>query len=66
MNFDKLLYKYLIKSGSVTGTQICAITYEQGVLPMDEDTYQGLCAGSVDSFEWLKSKISSLEITPGQ
>ena len=66
MNFDKLLYKYLIKSGSVTGTQICAITYEQGVLPMDEDTYQGLCEGSVDSFEWLKSKISSLEITPGQ
>ena len=66
MNFDKLLYKYLIKSGSVTGTQICAITYEQGVLPMDEDTYQGLCAGSVDSFEWLKSKISSMEITPGQ
>jgi|GEM_PF-3676156 len=28
-NFDKLLYKYLIKSGSVTGAQICAIVYEQ-------------------------------------
>ena len=66
MNFDKLLYKYLIKSGGVTGTQICAITYEQGVLPMDEGLYNGLKDGSVDSYEWLRSKISSLEITPGQ
>ena len=65
-NFDKLLYKYLIKSGSITGTQICAIVYEQGVLPMDEETYNGLIAGSVDSYEWLREKIRTLEITPGQ
>lgn len=66
INFDKILYKYLIKSGSVTGTQICAITYEQGVLPMDEAAYNGLRDGSVDSYEWLRSKIANLEITPGQ
>ena len=64
--FDKLLYKYLIKTGAVKGTQICAITYEQGVLPMEEDLYNGLAAGSVDSYEWLRSKIQNLEITPGQ
>lgn len=66
MNFDKLLYKYLIKSGGVNGAQICAIVYEQGVLPMDEGNYNGLRAGSVDPYEWLRSKIASLEITPGQ
>ncbi len=65
-DFDKLLYEYLIKSGSITGTQICAIVYEQEVLPMEEDTYNGLLSGSVDSFTWLYRKISSLEITPGQ
>ena len=65
-DFDKLLYEYLIKSGSITGTQICAIVYEQGVLPMDETVYRGLLNGSVDSFSWLRSKIESLEITPGQ
>ena len=63
-DFDKLLYEYLIKSGSITGTQICAIVYEQGVLPMDETVYRGLLNGSVDSFSWLRSKIESLEITP--
>ena len=65
-DFDKLLYEYLIKSGSVTGTQICAIVYEQGVLPMDKDSYNGLLSGSASAFQWLHDKIETLEITPGQ
>ena len=64
--FDKLLYEYLIKSGSISGAQICAILYEQGVLPMDEASYNGLLSGSVDAYFWLYGKIASLEITPGQ
>lgn len=66
MNFDKLLYKYLIKSGSITGAQICAIVYEQGVLPMDEGTYAGLRGGSVDAFGWLYTQVQTLAVTPGQ
>ena len=66
MNFDKLLYKYLIKSGSITGAQICAIVYEQGVLPLDEGAYQGLRTGGMDSFGWLHTQIQTLAITPGQ
>ena len=66
MNFDKLLYKYLIKSGSVTGAQICAIVYEQGVLPMDENAYNGLLNGTTDAYGWLYDKIKTLQITPGQ
>ena len=64
-NFDKLLYEYLIKSGGITGAQICAITYEQGVLPMDENAYNGLMAGTTDAYGWLYNKIETLEITPG-
>ena len=64
--FDKLLYQYLIKSGSVTGAQICSIVYEQGVLPMDEAAYNGLRSGSTDAYSWLLDKIRKLEITPGQ
>ena len=64
-NFDKLLYEYLINSGGITGAQICAITYEQGVLPMDENAYNGLIAGTTDAYGWLYNKIETLEITPG-
>ena len=65
-DFDKLLYKYLIKSGRISGAQICAMAYEQGVIPMDEQAYQGLCSGSIDAYAWLYQKIQKLEITPGQ
>ena len=65
-DFDKILYKYMIKNGYITGTQICAIVYEQGVLPMEEDVYNALAAGSYDSYEWVYRKIQNLEITPGQ
>ncbi len=64
--FDKLLFKHLIKLGSVTGGQICAISYEQGVLPMDEGAYNGLANGSLSSYDWLREKIRTLQITPGQ
>ena len=64
--FDKLLYKYLIKSGSVTGEQVCAIVYEQGVLPMDDSIYNGLLNGETNAFSWIKSKLESLELTPGE
>ena len=65
-DFDKLLYEYLIKSGSVSGSQICAIAYEQGVLDMDENAYNGLRSGSISAYSWLVDKIENLEITPGQ
>ncbi len=65
-DFDKLLYEYLIKSEGVSGAQICATAYEQGVLPMDEDAYNGLRDGSVSAYSWLRDKIENLEITPGQ
>ena len=66
INFDKLLYKYLIKSEGISGAQICAMVYEQGILPMDEAAYNGLNNGSVNPYTWLCQKIENLEITPGQ
>lgn len=56
-NFDKLLYKYLIKSGGISGSQICAIVYEQGVLPMDEAAYNSLASGG-KAFSWVSRKNS--------
>ena len=64
--FRQTSLKYLIKSGSVTGEQVCAIVYEQGVLPMDDSTYNGLLNGETNAFSWIKSKLESLELTPGE
>ena len=35
-SFDKLIYQYMIKAGTVTGSELCRILYEQGVLESSE------------------------------
>ena len=64
--FDKIIYQYMIKAGAVSGRQLCMILYEQGVLPMDEAMYNALNTGSMGAYDFVRSKIQSLELTPGQ
>ena len=64
--FDKLVYKYLIKAGAVTGRQICMMLYEQDILEYDEAQYEGLNRGTIVPYDFIRGKIETLEITPGQ
>ena len=67
-NFEKLIYQYMIKDGTLRGSQVCMLLYEQNVLPLDEqqDQYNRLASGSISAYDFIRSKIESLEITPGQ
>lgn len=65
-SFQKLVYKYLLQDDSVTGNQLCAILYEQGILKEDEATKQALLSGSMSAYSFVLNKIKKLEITPGQ
>ena len=64
--FDKLIYKYMIKSGAITGRQICLMLYEQNVLEYDEAQYQALMSGATGAYDFIRGKIQTLDITPGQ
>lgn len=64
--FDKLIYKYMIKTGLLTGNQICMLLYEQNVLKYDETQYNRLASGAVSAYDFIRGKIETLEITPGQ
>lgn len=63
--FEKLVYRYMIKDGSVSGTQICILLYDQGALPYDETQYNRLLSG-YSPYQFIYNKIENLEITPGQ
>lgn len=65
-DFDKLIYKYMIQNGEITGAQICMMLYEQGILEYDETQYQNLAVGAVTAYDFIRGKIQTLEITPGQ
>ncbi len=65
-SFKKLIYKYLLLDDGITGTQLCMILYDQGVLEEDEETYAMLESGRISSYDFMLSKIKNLELTPGQ
>lgn len=65
-SFDKVIYKYMIKAGSVTGRQISMMLYEQGVLKYDEDQYNRLASGEFKAYDFIRGKIEDLKLTPGQ
>lgn len=65
-SFESLVYKYAILQDQITGAQLCALLYEQGVLAEDDSTHDALLGGSISAYSFVLSKIQSLEITPGQ
>ncbi len=64
--FAKKIYKYLILDDLVSGTQLCLVLYDQGVLKYNEEEAAALRQGTENSFDFLKKKIKNLEITPAQ
>ena len=63
--FEKLVYRYMVKDGTLSGTMVCILLYDQEVLEYDETTYNQLLSG-YSPYAFIRSKINSLEITPGQ
>lgn len=66
IDFNKLLYKYMIYDKKVTGEEICLLLFDQNVLKYDEKAIDNLKRGSISAYRFMRDKISNLEITPGQ
>ena len=64
-DFEKVIYKYMIKTGKLTGRQVCMLLYEQNILKYDEKQYNQLKSGRINSYNFIRSKIQNLEIKPG-
>lgn len=62
--FTKIVYKYLIYNGKISGGRICRLLYDQGVLEYDADMYNKLTRGSVSGYRFMCDNIRSLNITP--
>ncbi len=64
--FDRLIYKYLIYDDQISGTTLCLILFEQGVLDENSSQAARLESGELDAYTFLKDKIKNLELTPAQ
>jgi penicillin-binding protein 2 len=65
-DFTKKIYKYMIKNTQLSGSEICVLLYDQGVLAYDEELRGKLIMGTLSAQQFLTDKISTCEITPAQ
>lgn len=66
-SFGKLVVKYRIFDSTISGSQICMLLYDQGVLEKDERTYNLLSThDSYQTYQFLIKQIKTLKITPAQ
>lgn len=64
--FSKIIYQYLIDSGTVSGRHLCLILFDQNILNYDADEIAALESGSTGAAGFIKQKVKALEITPAQ
>lgn len=64
--FEKKIYKHMINQELVSGTQICLLLFEQGILKENEGDMTALQNGSVSAYNFMRDKVKNLEITPAQ
>ena len=65
-DFSKIIYKYMIHQSLISGTQLCILLYDQGVLEQDAEQLAALTGGAISSFQFIREKIKNLELTPAQ
>lgn len=64
--FTKKILRNMIFQKELSGKEICLLLFDQGVLPYDENEYRRLNNGSVSAYNFIRSKIERVEITPAQ
>ncbi len=64
--FAKKVYKYVIDQDMISPVTLCLTLYDQEVLPLGDPDYAMLSGGQMSSFEFLRTKVKNLEITPAQ
>ncbi len=64
-DFNKLVFKYMIINGDISGSQVINLLYDQEVLDSTNDkVYEQYKSGIISSYEFMYQKIEALEITP--
>lgn len=65
-NFNKKIYKYMIRDNIISGRQVCNILLEQDIINVEEEEINRFAAGLVSPYEFMLERIRNLDITPAQ
>lgn len=65
-SFTKLVYKYLIFNGYISGNQICMLLFDQNIIEYDDNMYVRLKNSMYSPYTFMMEQIEALNITPAQ
>ncbi|MBQ7781286.1 MAG: penicillin-binding protein [Lachnospiraceae bacterium] len=64
--FQKKLFKYMLKRDIINGKDVCFILCEQGNVEIDEQDITQLYDGKLSAYNFMVNRIRNLDITPAQ
>lgn len=66
VSFQKKVYKELVYSYKLSGTEICLLLFDQGVIKYNKEDISKLENGTLSPYTFITDKIRNIEITPAQ
>ncbi len=66
LEFQKKIYRFMIKNDKLSGTEVCKILCEQGVIEIPEADREALYNGKLKAYDFMMNRIKNLDITPAQ
>lgn len=66
LEFQKLIYRFMIENDVISGRQICKILCEQSAIEIPQEDIEKLYDGSMSAYDFMKNRILYMNITPAQ
>ena len=66
LEFQKKIYRFMIKNDKLSGTEVCKILCEQEVIEVPEVDREALYNGKLKAYDFMMNRIKNLDITPAQ
>lgn len=66
LEFQKKIYRFMIKNDKLSGTNVCKILCEQGKVNVPLEDEEALYAGKLNAYNFMLNRIRNLDITPAQ
>ncbi len=66
LEFQKKIYRFMIKNDKLSGKNICKILCEQGKINVPLEDEEALYGGKLNAYNFMLNRIRNLDITPAQ
>ncbi len=65
-NFEKKIYKYIVKGDLISPKQICQCLIDQNAVSLSDEDLSAWNSGKVSAYDFMIKRITDLDITPAQ